>query len=343
MLSHLKCQGSAFEVGQALGRFGAAAVHEVLLNSEAWAQVMRWRSSTVLQYMAGLVQQRLPAIWQELQGLASGLELPLDDVFAWNCRGDVWAMAPDGCTTVQLPGTAYPSFAHNEDGNPGLLGRCALAEIQVTGGGHFAAVVYPGSLPGHTIGVTQGGLAITVNNIRTLHAAPGLPRMVLARALLDQASAAAAIELLKSCRRSGGFHLTLGQAGIAELFSVEFNAHHCSVVTITRPSVHANHMVHAAMAHQPQIVTGSSGHRQIRGERLLDEACRQGQPVDALSILFDQGHPKFPIFRDDPRDTDRENTVATACIEVGAASVKWQVHTQRSLTPQYRLTNGELS
>lgn len=340
MLSSLMVRGSAHEVGVALGRFGAPAVHEVLVRGEAWAQVMRWRGSAALQHMATLVQQRLPACWQELRGLAEGLALPLEDVFAWNCRGDVWAMAPDGCTTVQLPGRAFPTFAHNEDGDPGLQGRCALAQVQVNGSSGFAAVVYPGSLPGHTIAVTDGGMAVTVNNLRTLHAPTGLPRMALARAVLDQPSMAAAVDLLASSPRSGGFHLTLGQAGHAALFSVEFNAARCSVITVERPSVHANHMVHAAMAHQPQVVTGSSGHRQIRGEALLEQARQLDRPPDALAILHDQGHATFPIFRDDPEDSDRENTLATAFIEVGAKTVQWQVHTQRSPTPLYRLTNG---
>lgn len=343
MLSSLIVSGSAFDVGMSLGRFGAPAVHDVLVRGEAWAQVMRWRGSAALQHMATLVQQRLPACWQELRGLAEGLALPLEDVFAWNCRGDVWAMAPDGCTTVQLPGRAFPTFAHNEDGDPGLQGRCALAQIQVDGGSSFAAVVYPGSLPGHTIAVTDGGMAVTVNNLRTLHAPAGLPRMVLARAVLDQPSMAAAIELLESSPRSGGFHLTLGQAGHAALFSVEFNAARCSVTTVGRPSVHANHMVHAAMAHQPQVITGSSGHRQMRGEALLEQARRLDQAPDALGILHDQGDAAFPIFRDDPQDSDRENTLATAHIEVGPKAVQWQVHTQRSPTPLYRLTNGGLS
>lgn len=340
MLSYLKTHGSAFEVGVALGRFGAQAVHEVLRPGAAWVEVMRWRGSPALQHMADLVQRLHPVCWQELQGLAHGLELPLEDVFAWNCRGDVWAMAPDGCTTVQLPNEGSPCFAHNEDGDPGLLGHCALAEVAVDGGTRFAAVVYPGSLPGHTIAVTDAGLAITVNNLRTLHAPTGLPRMVLTRCLLDQPSVPAALGLLKASPRSGGFHLTLAQAGHAALFSVEFNAALCSVRPVERPSLHANHMVHPAMAHQPQIVTGSSGHRQIRGEALLADAARLRQPPNPLAILFDQGHADFPIFRDDPNDSDHENTLATAHIQVGREAVHWRVHTRQSPTPLYRMVNG---
>src|SRR3546814_11987702 len=64
-----------------------------------------------------LTEARFPRYWQELQGLAAGLALPFDDVFAWNSRGDVWALATDGCTTVLLPGAQpeqpRPVPAHN--------------------------------------------------------------------------------------------------------------------------------------------------------------------------------------------------------------------------------------
>ncbi|RJF95051.1 C45 family autoproteolytic acyltransferase/hydolase [Noviherbaspirillum saxi] len=340
MLSHLKIQGSPFDVGAALGRFGAPAMHAYMKNTEAWATVMQWRGSEAVREMGRLVQQRHPQYWQELQGMAAGLEIPFDEVLLWNCRGDVWAMAPDGCTTVQVPGTDHPAFAHNEDGDPGFSGQCAIAEITVEGRRRFASFVYPGSLPGHTFAVSDAGLAMTVNNLRTLHTDFGLPRMVVARAILDLADVASALGYLQSCPRSGGFHLTLGQAGNPDLVSVEFNAALCSVVKLNKPALHANHMIHAAMANQPQIVTGSSGYRQIRGDELLQQSAAQGTALDPLSILFDQGNAKFPIFRDAPDDSDQENTMATASIRIHADSVEWEVYTRKSRVPLFHMING---
>src|SRR3546814_7473753 len=90
-----------------------------------------------------------------------GLALPFDDVFAWNSRGDVWAMAPDGCTTVLLPAAQpeqpRPVLAHNEDGHAGLRRGCALAQVSPEDGKAFTAFVYPASLPGHTFAVTETG------------------------------------------------------------------------------------------------------------------------------------------------------------------------------------------
>src|SRR3546814_1030956 len=48
-----------------------------------------------------LTEARFPRYWQELQGLAAGLALPFDDVFAWNSRGDVWARSEEHTSELQ--------------------------------------------------------------------------------------------------------------------------------------------------------------------------------------------------------------------------------------------------
>ena len=47
----------------------------------------------------------------------------------------------------------------------------------------------PASLPGHTFAVTNGGLAVTVNNLRQREVVAGVPRMVLTRAILEYSNA----------------------------------------------------------------------------------------------------------------------------------------------------------
>ena len=339
-LSCIRLGGTPLEAGQALGQFGAAAVHAHLLQSPAWGHVMQWRGSAAVATMASLVQQRFPAVWAELQGLALGLQLPWEDVFLWNCRGDVWAMAPDGCTTVQIPGKAGHRICHNEDGDPGFAGQCALAECSIEGSPRFTAFVYPGSLPGHTFAVTDAGLAMTVNNLRELHVDTGVPRMVLTRAMLDAPTLAAAVALLREQPRAGGFHLTLAYRADPELLSVEFSSAGCSVRGLSAPAMHANHAIHPAMRDLPQRITGSSGHRQVRGDALLAQARAAGSALDPLAILGDATHPQFPILREDPADSDNEITLATADICIHATHVDWTVYEHLRKPARFRLIDG---
>jgi hypothetical protein len=339
-LAFIEIEGSPAEAGRELGRFGAAAVHRHLVHTEAWHSVMRLRGSPFAAELARQTEARFPRVWSELQGLAMGLALPFEDVFLWNCRGDLWAMSPDGCTTVQLPGLHERRIAHNEDGDPGFANDCALAQCCIEGSPDFAAFVYPGSLPGHTFAVTDAGLAVTVNNLRQRQVAAGVPRMVLTRALLDTVDLESAVALLQDTPRSGGFHLTLAHCAHRAILSVEYSAWGCSVREVTRPSLHANHAIHPEMAGFPQIVTPSSGHRQARGNLLIEQARATGHVIDPLPILADQGDELLPIYRADPDDPDDENTLASTLITVKDTHVEWAVHEHPGARARYRMIDG---
>jgi len=338
-LRRLTATGSHFDIGARLGRFGAEITHRHLVTTHAWASVMACRDHPAAPRMRALAEARFPNYWQELQGLAHGLDLPFDDVFLWNCRGDVWAWAPDGCTTVQVPG-GVPVVAHNEDGDPRLRGYCALAEIRPEDGQAFTAFVYPASIPGHTFAATAKGLVQAVNNIRSRGAGSGLPRMLLGRALLDCATLDEAIGLLEGSERAGAFHMTLAQCNDPRVVSVEFTHRHCSAIVLDQPQCHSNHLVHPAMRDERQFVTGSSMSRQQRGH---DIVSRTGTgTVDPLSVLWDKGDPILPIYREQPDDPDAENTLATAVFRVGRESVEWQVYDRAGGRPHF-LTNDRLS
>ncbi|SAK88704.1 peptidase C45, acyl-coenzyme A:6-aminopenicillanic acid acyl-transferase [Caballeronia temeraria] len=335
-LGFIDISGSPREAGEALGRFGANAVHTHLLNTHAWATVMQWRGSEPSRAMAALVRERFPRVWNELHGLAAGLRLPFEDVFLWNCRGDLWAMSPDGCTTVQLPGAQMRRISHNEDGLPCFAGECAIAQCTIDGGTGFAAFVYPGSLPGHTFAVTDNGLAITVNNLRQREIVAGVPRMVMTRALLDAGDIDEAVSIVRDNPRAGGFHLTLGACKSPALLSVEFSAHACSVVEVATPSLHANHAIHPAMQSYAQVITDSSRHRQTRGDALV----ASNDEIDPIAILADRGDAALPIHRTQPDDPDHENTLATADIAIHASHIEWAVHEHPGQPARYRMING---
>lgn len=336
-LNYFEAGGMPYETGVQLGRFGAAIVHAYLVATPAWRSVTAFRADDRIVAMQRMVKEQTPACWLELEGLAHGLDLPFDDVFAWNCRGDVWAMAPDGCTTALLPGSE-PAIAHNEDGDPGLRGHCALARVRPREGGAFTAFVYPGSIPGHTFAVTETGLVQTVNNIRSRAAGIGLPRMVLGRAVLACASLDDAIRTIETTARTGAFHFALAQRGDRRLVSVEFTHARCSTMIVENPLCHANHLVHPAMAGEAQIVTGSSAARQRRSDAILRESG--AEPPDPLRILWDEADADLPILRRQPDDPDGENTLATASIRVGADAVSWEVHDSARGAPAYRLTDA---
>lgn len=336
-LSFIELEGTPYEIGAQLGRQARDIVNSYLIRTHAWASVMAFRRDSRILAAKTLVETRFPRYWQELRGLADGLALPFDDVFAWNNRGDVWAMAPDGCTTVQMPGSPHV-LAHNEDGHAGLRSGCALALIRSEGGKAFTAFVYPASLPGHTFAVTEAGLVQTVNNIRSQRAGDGLPRMVLTRAVLDCADMDEAVALITDAQRAGAFHLSLARAGDPRLLSVEFTHSRCSVEPLSRPRCHANHLIHPDTQGEEQVVTDSSRARQARGEELIGRLQRPD--LDPLAILWDRASAALPVYREQPDDPDDENTLATAVFEIGADRISWRVYDRIADQPAYAADGG---
>lgn len=319
-LAWCETAGSAHQIGWSLGRQGRDAAHHALVPSKAWRTIIRYAGSARAQRMGAATREAFPEIWEELQGLAEGLALPFDEVLAWNCRGDLLAASADGCTTVQVPGKAI-HIAHNEDGLPFLRGSCFIARVGPDRQPGFVTFCYPGSLPGHTFAFTDCGLVATGNNVRLTGVEPELPRMVIARALLQSAGLDAALDLLRHAPATGGFHFTLAAVGDPRLLSVELGAGTTCITELTEAAVHTNHALQQPLASHPQIVTDSSGDRQARGAALL--AGGQASPLD---ILRDTGGPGLPIYRADPDDPDDENTLATAEFIVDAEGLDWRIH-----------------
>ncbi|MAU52887.1 MAG: 6-aminopenicillanic acid acyl-transferase [Roseovarius sp.] len=328
-LRRIGLRGTPRDLGRALGEEGRAAVRDVLLGAPCWQAVTAPAHRAAVARMERGLRARFPAILEEVEGLAEGLALPFADVLAWNCRGDLMSNAPDGCTTVLLPGPA-PVIAHNEDGLPGFRGHAFLADVTPDGAPAFTAFCYPGSIPGHTFAVTGAGLVQAVNNIRLRGVQARVPRMALGRAALGCASLDGVAAHFTADNDSGGFHMAFAQAGDARILSVEYGGGAGSIREITEPQVHANHALHLALGPEGQSVTRSSADRQARGTARLAEGVR-----DPLAILRDGKGPGLPVFRTAPDDPDDENTLATALFRVRGGGVDWEVRAQGCLAVAY--------
>jgi len=319
MLAHIVAGGSSSDIGHALGNAGRAAIAARLRATRLWQEVTAPAHRAQVQRMARTTSEAFPGIHAELTALADGMDVPFEQVMAWNARGDLMAGACEGCTTVQLPGDV-PVIAHNEDGLPALSGACMIAGITPLDAPRIVSFCYPGSIPGHTFAATSAGLVMTVNNLRLAGLRPEIPRMVLTRALLAAPDRDTAVEILRTSPPSGGFHLSLGQVGAQDIWSVSFGGGEVVVKVNTAPALHANHALVAGAVLSRQIITDSSRDRQARGEALLAEGR------DALDILRDSNGPGLPIFRDAPDDPDDENTLAQFHAMIGPAGIDWQIH-----------------
>jgi hypothetical protein len=327
-LNLFQASGEPYEIGYRLGEIARPVFAEYMEQSSAWRAVRHWRGEPFVQMLRDAACSHFPELLAELDGMAAGLRWSAEDVFLWNCRGELIHHAPDGCTTLAAVEGNCRFIAHNEDGDPFLRERCALVDVQPAGKPGFVSFYYPGSLPGHTFAASRAGLAQAINNLRIREPAAGVPRMILARAVLDARSLDQAVRMLRTVPSASGFHHTLGCAGDARLFSVEASSQRCSVQRVSRLAGHANHMIHPGCEAEAHIVTDSSRDRQLRVDALLPALTCPLQSATLLDVLQDRAPSGLPIYRDDPLDPDGENTLATALFDIGAAGVSMQVHRQ---------------
>lgn len=278
-------RGSRRDIGRALGDLARPHMAELLAQSTTWFALQRWRNHALLDSLAQMAQQHLPRQWEELCGLAEGLDMPLADVLLWNVRGDLLHHTDDGCMTIALrhaDGSRW--IAHNEDGDPFLTGKGRLIDIQTEDAPGFLFFYLPGSLPGFTFAANRAGLVQVIDNLRIMRGGKGVPRALLARALLDCRNLDDAQGLLSKLPRAGGFHHLLGAVGDERLLSIEATPERCSTQPITTVYGHTNHCIHFGARQTTQLITTSSRERLERLDVLLLELnTRQSAGLGALT------------------------------------------------------------
>jgi hypothetical protein len=209
-------QGSHREIGQHFGELSKAAFPSFLEQSSTWKALQHWRGNELLLQIRDNVMFHFPWVWEELDGMADILGMDVQDLLLWNSRGDLLQSTQDGCTSVtsfsETKAGVFPTCGHNEDGDPFLYTKCHIVEVRPLDFPRFISFFYPGSIPGHSFGFNGCQIMHTVNNLRMkakTSAASGIPRMVIARALVSCESLHAAAEMLRNTRPIGGFHYTL--------------------------------------------------------------------------------------------------------------------------------------
>ncbi len=320
----ISARGDAFAVGQAIGRRGGAAARDAAFNTPQFQALRPWLGSSRLAALKAAAQYSFPQYMREIEGIADGAGLAVDEIFLWNCRGDLRDLDPalddSGCTTVLLPGDTAV-IGHNEDGAAELAGLCFLCDIEPDDGPGFTAFCYPGMLPGHAFGVNRLGLVQTINNIRPHDLTAGVPRHVISRAVLACRTLDEAVALLQRTDRASGFHHALGQAGDSRLLSVEAPASGCTVIEARSPLAHANHLIGADYRGLDQDSQPSSLTRQARAEALIAAgAVASGDP---FAILYDCENAELPILRRGHEAGDEGYTLASAVFKISSGVVDW--------------------
>ncbi len=327
--------GSYYEVGLQIGQNSKEAMHNIVQPLQRFQFLKKnYADCAALQKMKERAQTLFPKYCEELQGIADGAEMSFDDVFLWNCRGDLPKDKDDdietaGCTDVLIAGKNGQGsiIAHNEDGNADFLEYSFIVDATYSEDGQehrIESFAYPGLLIGHTFGVNSHGLVLTVNHLPWFEQREDVPRHFICRAILDCKTQKEAVAVIENYPSSGGFNYNIGQTGVETLLSVEAPTGSSETVIVTDRFTHANHCIAPAHATLSKDTQGSTMHRQQRAEELLPEI--EPTIAGALSILFDRDDNDLPILRDASGVDKGVATIMTAVFTLQQDSVHWTIY-----------------
>jgi len=326
-LKIIHASGDPYSFGRAIGeQVGPAFKQKVLQLPSFQAHVQRWRGQDHTHHLLSAAKSMFPEFLQEIKGMADGMHVDFETLFIWNCRGDlafsdIYPLPhPDGCTTVLFPSqNGHHTIAHNEDGPFDLLENGFWVNAKPEHGIDFESFLYPGMLPGHTLGINERGLVQTINNIQPFDLQPGVPRHIIARAVLNCKHLDDALELLNRNDRASGFHHSLMQAGDNRLLSVEAPASGCDVQNILKPYVHTNHLIRTPFSNIPATISPSSTKRLARAHELIDQGLK-------IELLFDRKPGTLSIYRTaDDKELDDEFTLATGVFSITETGIDWRM------------------
>jgi hypothetical protein len=94
-LSIFQVGGEPYDIGYRLGELARPVFTDYMNQSGAWAAVRRWRGAALVKALRAAAHAHFPALLAELDGMAAGLGWPAEDVFLWNCRGELIHNAHD--------------------------------------------------------------------------------------------------------------------------------------------------------------------------------------------------------------------------------------------------------
>ena len=342
-LRTIAASGDPYAIGRVLGDAAAPALRDVAPTLDRFRALMReWSGSDRVRSLEAAARAAWPQYVREIEGIADGAGVAFDTLFLWNCRGDLpesgdrsRGAGNGGCTTLMLPpGDGRAGIiAHNQDDAPELHGLCHLVDVRPDRAPGFVGLYVPGLLPGHSFAVNRAGLVQAVDDLYHEVPAPGAPRHLVCRAVLDCGGLDGAVACIRDSERASGFHHALGCAGDERLLSVEAPAGGCSVVEVHAPRAHANHLLDARLVHDAQVIDPSSRSRQERAEELIDGGAMD--ECDPLRVLGDVG-ASLPIHRRERDAGESVFTLATAVFRISGTGVDCEVFDDILRPPVHR-------
>jgi isopenicillin-N N-acyltransferase-like protein len=241
-----------------------------------------------------------PQYMEELEGIARAAGVPLDELFLLMCEElwelPLWGPSGRGCTDMAARGAATIDgatlLAHTNDLAPGAESDLVILQAQAGDEPEFLGVSVGGV--GYSAGYNAAGISLTGNELSSNDVRPGVPRLLVVRAILAARRLGEAMDACLLPQRASSYNNIIADSH-GEVYSMEGSATDCEPIYITGDVLaHANHYASPEMrrfeADRNEI--GGSVIRHNRAVRLLQEHYGHLSPERFQLLLAD--HANYP-------------------------------------------------
>ncbi len=302
----LELRGTHRQVGQQIGQAMKASIQKEIAGIRddlprgiAWDDML-FQSA---QYLAP-TRMIYPQYIEELEGIAEAAGVPFEEVFLEMCE-ELWESPAwrsgsrsrlRGCSDMAARGEATADgstlLAHTNDLSPKAEEKLVILRIKAVDEPEILAVSAGGV--GISAGFNAAGIALTGNQVDSNDLRPGVPRLVMVRALLAAKRLGEALNICLLPQRASNYNNILADAN-GEIYSMEGSATDCEPIYISENILsHANHYVSAPMRgfEADRSTIGDSVIRHNRAMRLLRENYGKLSPELFMTLLAD--HANYP-------------------------------------------------
>jgi len=239
-----------------------------------------------------------PRYVEELEGIAEGAGVPFDEVFLSMCE-ELWepSVWSKGCTDMAARGRATLDgstlLAHTNDLHAEDESSLVILKVQAGDEPEFIAVSAGGV--GISAGFNAAKISLTGNQLDSNDVRPGVPRLLVARAILGARHLGEAMSHCLLRERASSYNNIIAD-GSGEVYSMEGSATDCEALYIERDILaHANHYVspHMRRFELDRSAIAGSIIRHNRASHLLEENFGKLTPDLFKKLLAD--HAGYPM------------------------------------------------
>ena len=295
----IEARGTYREVGQQIGEKAKTQIGSMLSHlQEDLPQGVSWGDMLVGSRLY-FEQSRItyPQYIEELVGIAEGAGVPFEDVFLAMCE-ELWEDAAwqRGCTDMAARGPATRDgstlIAHTNDLMPESRENLVILKVQSGDEPEFLGV--SSGAVGISAGFNAAGISLTGNQLDQNDIKPGVPRLLVVRAILGSQYLSEAMEHCLLPVRASSYNNVIADVN-GEVYSMEGSATDCVPIYIEGDILaHSNHYLSPSMR-KFEAETGGLGnsvYRYNRAMRLLRENFGQLTPMLFQRLLAD--HAGYP-------------------------------------------------